>query len=309
VEVGEWVLAVGNPFGLSHTVTEGIVSAKGRNTVGIADYENFIQTDAAINPGNSGGPLINLDGDVVGINTAIYSQSGGYMGIGFAIPINMATAISDQLIENGSVTRGYLGIVIQDLTPDLAKSFGYGDRKGIVVAQVKDGSPAADAGLQQGDVIVGLDGESVDSMGDFRNRIALTVPGKKRVVSVLRSGDRIDLSVTIGKLDKNSSQARMSPAVTEELGLEVQDLTPNLAAQLGLEGESGVLVTQVSPGSVAANAGIRRGALIQEVNRTKVADVEDYQAALGERRDDQGVLLLIKQDGVSRFVVLDVGGK
>ena len=179
LEVGDWVLAFGNPFGLSHTLTAGIVSAKGRSGIGLNDYENFIQTDAAINPGNSGGPLVNLDGEVVGMNTAISAAAGGYMGIGFAIPINMARDIRQQLVSHGTVTRGRLGVVIQDLTKELADAFGIEQRTGILIAQVQDDSPAQQAGLQQGDVILKMDGEPVDKVATFRNKIALTRPGTK----------------------------------------------------------------------------------------------------------------------------------
>jgi serine protease Do len=304
VEVGEWVVAVGNPFGLSHTITAGIVSAKGRNTVGIADYENFIQTDAAINPGNSGGPLIDLDGNVIGMNTAIFSHNGGYMGIGFAIPINMAKAISDQLIESGSVTRGYLGIVIQDLTPELAQTFGIEGEKGILVAEVTEDSPAAKAGLRQGDVIVSVDDRATGTRGDFRNRIALTAPGTKRTLGLLREGKRLDLTVSIGKLPEDSGQGVKSAEATREYGLTVQNLTPELAARLDLEQTAGVVVTQVAPGSAADRAGIRAGALIEEVNRKQVANLQEFRQALNESHGDRGILLLVREGRFSRFVVL-----
>jgi len=184
LEIGEWVIAIGNPFGLRHTVTVGVVSAKGRTTLGINDYEDFIQTDAAINPGNSGGPLVNLDGEVAGMNTAIFSRSGGYMGVGFAIPSNLVSAVANQLIQSGEVTRGYLGIVIQQLTPDLAESFGLDQHRGILVAQVAEGSPAAKAGLRQGDVITAYQGEPVNDVGAFRNRVALTLPDSQAQVTV-----------------------------------------------------------------------------------------------------------------------------
>ncbi|MFQ5788012.1 MAG: trypsin-like peptidase domain-containing protein, partial [Thermodesulfobacteriota bacterium] len=185
LEVGEWVVAIGNPFGLSHTLTVGVVSAKGRTSIGINDYEDFIQTDAAINPGNSGGPLVNLDGEVVGINTAIFSRSGGYMGVGFAIPIDLAREIANQLIEKGEVTRGYLGIVIQPLTADLAKSFDIENGKGILISQVSEDSPAEKAGLKQGDVIIAYRGEPVTDIGTFRNRVALTPPGSQEKLTIL----------------------------------------------------------------------------------------------------------------------------
>jgi len=209
LEVGEWVVAMGNPFGLSHTLTIGVVSAKVRTSVGISDYEDFIQTDAAINPGNSGGPLVNLDGEVVGINTAIFSRSGGYMGVGFAIPSNLAEAIANQLIEHGEVTRGYLGVVIQQLTPELSESFDVKPGAGILIAQVSDDTPAAKAGLRQGDVIVAYRGTPVTEVGRFRNEIALTRPRSRETLTVLRDGKRKTLNVTIGKLTKEK------PAVLE----------------------------------------------------------------------------------------------
>ena len=304
LEVGEWVVAIGNPFGLSHTLTVGVVSAKGRSSVGIADYENFIQTDAAINPGNSGGPLVDLDGKVVGMNTAIFSRSGGYMGIGFAIPINMAKAIKDQLIQTGSVTRGYLGIVIQDLTPELAKSFGMKDHQGILVAQVSKDSPAEKAGLKQGDVIVAFAGKSVEKVGAFRNRVALKAPGSKEKITVLRNGKRKTLSITIGKLPDGEFAAAGTPHSLEKLGLTVQTLTPDLARQFGIQGEKGVVVTQVTPGSAAAMAGINPGAVILEVNRNPVSNTEEFKQAVAQTPEKSAVLLLIKDGQYSRYMAL-----
>jgi serine protease Do len=305
IEVGEWVVAIGNPFGLSHTLTAGIVSAKGRSSIGIADYENFIQTDAAINPGNSGGPLINLDGKAVGMNTAIYSRSGGYMGIGFAIPINMAKAIKDQLIQTGSVTRGYVGIVIQDLTPELAKSFGLDNHQGILVAQVSEDSPAEKAGLKQGDVIVEFSGKPVNEVGSFRNLVALKTPGTKDKVTVLRNGKRKTLSITIGKLPDNELAVVGTPHNLEKLGFTVETLTPDLARQFGIPGEKGVVVTQVTPGSVAALAGINPGSVILEVNREPVSNIEEFKRAVTKIPEKAAVLLLIKDGQYSRYVALN----
>ena len=200
LEVGEWVVAIGNPFGLSHTLTVGVVSAKGRTSLGISDYEDFIQTDAAINPGNSGGPLVNLDGEVIGMNTAIFSRSGGYMGIGFAIPINLVERIANQLIEKGEVVRGYLGIMIQPLTADLAKSFDLQSDKGILIAQVTKNSPADKAGLKAGDVIVSYQGRPVSDTGDFRNQVAMAQPGSSVEFDVIRDGRQRTVAVKIDKL-------------------------------------------------------------------------------------------------------------
>ncbi|GIX30873.1 MAG: serine protease [Porticoccaceae bacterium] len=241
LEVGEWVVAIGNPFGLSHTLTVGVVSAKGRTSVGINDYEDFIQTDAAINPGNSGGPLVNLDGEVVGINTAIFTRSGGYMGIGFAIPINLARAVADQLIEHGEVVRGYLGVVIQPLTAELAEAFGLEPQSGVLIAEVAEDSPAAKAGIRAGDVVVSYQGQPVRDVGDFRNRVALTRPGTKASLEILRDGKRQRLEVTIGKLTPDRvAGARGDDGESAKLGIVVDEITPELAQRLGVEpGEGG----------------------------------------------------------------------
>jgi len=306
LEVGEWVVAIGNPFGLSHTLTVGVVSATGRTSIGINDYEDFIQTDAAINPGNSGGPLVNLDGEVVGMNTAIFSRSGGYMGVGFAIPINLASAIANQLIEHGEVTRGYLGIVIQPLTPDLAESFGMEQHQGILVAQVSEDSPAAEAGLRQGDVIVAYQGEPVKNVGTFRNRVSLTRPGSQESLIVLRDGERRSLNVTIGRLTKDKLVAEASAHTADELGLTVQTLTPQLAEQLGAKAGEGVVVSQVQPGSIAALAGIAPGAVILQANRRPVNSAAEFERAVGQGGgSNKRVLLLIRKDGIQRYIALN----
>jgi serine protease Do len=304
LEVGEWVVAFGNPFGLSHTLTVGVVSAKGRTSVGINDYEDFIQTDAAINPGNSGGPLVNLDGEVVGINTAIFSRSGGYMGVGFAIPSNLAKAIANQLIEHGEVTRGYLGIVIQQLTPDLAESFDIDSGKGILVAQVSEDSPAEEAGLRQGDVIVEYRGEPVTDVGNFRNRVSLTTPGSTETVTVVRGGERKTLQVTIGRLTEDKLIAQGPAQSAEEIGLTVQTLTPQLAEQFDAKPGEGVVVTEVRPGSIAAMAGIETGSLILQVNREPVGSAADFQRAMKQVASDKRVLLLVRKGGMQRYVAL-----
>ncbi|MBN1379401.1 MAG: DegQ family serine endoprotease [Gammaproteobacteria bacterium] len=305
LEVGEWVIAIGNPFGLSHTLTVGVVSAKGRSGVGLADYENFIQTDAAINPGNSGGPLVNLNGEVVGMNTAIFSRSGGYMGIGFAIPVNMLIAIKDQLLKDGKVTRGYLGIVIQPLTQDLAESFNLKAQQGILISQVSEDSPAAKAGFQPGDVIVELDGKPVSDVGQFRNQIAMTTPGKTRSVSVLRDGKSKQIKVAVGTLDSEAqSPAPGQPASQTKIGLRVQTLTPDLARQLGTDNTSGVVVSEVEAGSVAALARIEPGSIIRQVNRKPVASAQAFNKMISATPKGSSVLLLIEKDGYARFIAL-----
>jgi serine protease Do len=305
IDVGEWVVAIGNPFGLSHTLTVGVVSAKGRTSVGINDYEDFIQTDAAINPGNSGGPLVNLDGAVVGINTAIFSRSGGYMGIGFAIPINLAKGIAEQLIETGTVTRGQLGVVIQPLTSDLARSFSIEPGQGILVAQVNEDSPADQGGIETGDIIVEFSGEPVTEIGSFRNAVALTPPGSRRDITVVRDGKRRELSVTIGQQDDEVVLARDETASAGDLGITVQSLTPQLAEQLDVEPGSGVVISDVAPGSVAAQSGIRRGAVILEVDRQSVSTPGEFERAVASASAARRVLLLVSMDGVQRYVALN----
>ncbi|MFC6672154.1 Do family serine endopeptidase [Marinobacterium aestuariivivens] len=304
LEVGEWVVAIGNPFGLNHTLTVGVVSAKGRTSLGINDYEDFIQTDAAINPGNSGGPLVNLEGKVVGINTAIFSRSGGYMGVGFAIPSNLARVISSQLIEDGEVTRGYLGVVIQQLTADLAESFGIEPGRGVVIAQVSDGSPAQRAGLRQGDVVLSYRGEPVTDVGNFRNRVSLTPPGTGASLTVLRDGERKLLSVTIGRLDREKlAMADDQQRSSDEIGLTVQTLTPQLAEKYGGKPGEGVVVTDVQQGSIASMAGIEPGTLILQVDRKTVNSAAEFERAVRQRSRNR-LLLLIREQNVQRYLVL-----
>ncbi len=303
LEVGDWVLAFGNPFGLSHTLTAGIVSAKGRSGIGLSDYENFIQTDAAINPGNSGGPLVNLDGEVVGMNSAIFTRSGGYMGIGFAIPINMAKNVRDQLIEHGTVKRGRLGVYIQDLTKELADSFGIDQREGILVSQVMADSPAAKAGLQQGDVILALNGDKVDKVSKFRNKIAFTNPGTKVKLLVLRDGKKETIVAEIGTLETDQQGHAVSADALPKLGMTLQGLTPELADQLGYQNASGVVVTAVESGSIAAQAGIKRGDLIEEVNRTQVKTPAQVKQLIKDS-NKKTVLLLVRQGDASRYLAL-----
>lgn len=304
LEVGEWVVAIGSPFGLRSTLTVGVVSATGRTSIGINDYEDFIQTDAAINPGNSGGPLVNLNGEVVGMNTAIFSRSGGYMGIGFAIPIDLAKNIADQLIDRGNVSRGFLGVSIQPLTPDLAESFDLDRNEGILVAQVSNDSPAAAAGIEVGDIIVGFRGEAVTDTGDFRNRVALTEPGSDVEITVLRDGRRRTLDVTIGALEDAGFVARNDGSTARELGIVVQTPTPQMAAQLGIEPGEGVVVTQVARGSAAAEAGLARGAVILEVNRQAVNSAEAFYAMI-ERSENDRAVLLVRAGDAQQYLVLN----
>jgi len=309
LRVGEWVLAIGNPFGLSHSVTAGIVSALGRGNVGIGGkgfYADFIQTDAAINLGNSGGPLIDLDGQVVGVNTAIFSRTGGSLGIGFAIPANMVKYVTDELREHGFVTRGFLGILIQPMTPIMRESFNLEEgENGILIGHVTDDSPAEKAGLQRGEVIIELDGQPVDDTGSFRSRIATTPPGSKVDLTILRDGKRLKKTVKVGSTESEASTAAgTQPGVVPELGLSVQNLTDDIAERLGFEGMSGVVVSQVEPGSASAQAGIEQGMLIQEVNRRKIKNRGDFDEALDATDPKKGALLLIHDGEYSRYVGL-----
>ena len=307
LEVGEWVLAIGNPFGLSHTVTAGIVSAKGRRDVGLASYEDFIQTDAAINPGNSGGPLINLDGKAVGINSAIISRSGGYMGIGLAIPINLAKSVYEQLVESGKVVRGWLGVAIEDLTPEMAPFFGLPeDSKGVLISQVFEDSAGEKGGLKKDDVVVELEGQPIEDTNTFRNRIAMHRPGTDVKIVVMRDSKRKTLKVKLGEKPSAGQISLGSSGTTEKLGLTVQNLTDVLAERLGFEGVSGVLVKEVEPGSPAARAGITAGTLIMEVNRREVHNTREFNRAVEEVVAGGTVLLYVQDQYYRRFVVLTI---
>ncbi len=307
LEVGEWVIAIGNPFGLTQTVTVGVVSAKGRSSVGLNEYENFIQTDAAINPGNSGGPLLNIHGKVIGINSALFSRTGGYMGIGFAIPINMVKTIEKQLQSNGKVTRGWLGVGIQDIDENLAKSFKLDSTSGILITDVQPDSPADKAGIRQGDVIVSLEGKKLANSQELRNKIALIVPETKTSVGIIRNGKAKNIDVKIGEKPGSTIDipgTSKNSDFNERFGLSFQELTPELAKQLGYEGEEGVLIGDVEPGSVAEAADLRAGQLIQEINRIPVRSAKDLRNILKKSAQDNRILLRIKSGKYSRYVVL-----
>lgn len=307
LEIGEWVIAVGNPFGLTETVTAGVVSAKGRSNIGIAEYEDFIQTDAAINPGNSGGPLLNIEGRVVGINTAIFSRSGGYMGIGFAIPINMAKTIMEQLKRSGHVIRGYLGVLLnpEEVTPDLAESFGLKRAGGALIAQVVPDSPAAKCDLQPGDIVLEVDGKLVPDNASFRNLIAMTKPGTALTLTIFRDGERKTVKVVVGQLPPEPQRAAAGPEdAAGRLGIMVRDLTPDLARQLGYTDAEGVLVDRVDPDGLAAQAGIRPGHLIVSVNRQPVRNAREFWASVGRVEQGSNLLLRIRDPRSAWFVLL-----
>ncbi|MEK7793429.1 MAG: DegQ family serine endoprotease [Candidatus Hydrogenedentota bacterium] len=308
IEVGQWVVAIGSPFGFQHTVTAGIVSATGRSGLRIAEFEDFIQTDAAINPGNSGGPLLDLYGRAIGMNTAIASRTGQFNGIGLAIPINMAKWVRDQLVDGGKVTRGYLGVYMQPITPDLAEGFGLDkDTHGVVVESAMEDSPAANAGIERGDVITKMDGRTIDEMGAFRNHIAMLKPGDRVSLEVMRGNDSKTFDIAIAERD-NEKLARNMPGAPapqlEELGMSVQELTPDIAGQMGFEDKQGVIVTGVEPGSPAYDAGIRPGNLIEEVNRQAVKTTEGFMNAVKSSPAGKPVLMLVNDDRQSRFVAV-----
>ncbi len=297
LEVGEWVVALGNPFGLSHSLTAGVVSAKGRTSLGINDYEDFIQTDAAINPGNSGGPLLNLDGEVIGVNTAIFSRSGGYMGIGFAIPSNLARTIAEQILTQGRVIRGVIGLTVQPLTRDIAEAMGLKDLRGVLVNQVIAGSPAERAGLRPGDVLVSFDGTPLADGGQYRNRAAMARPGSTVVLGVIRDGRRLDIPVRVGQLDEAALEGAQA---AQALGVAVRALTPDEARRARVD--KAVIVTAVERGSLAALAGITPGSLILEVNGIAVGTPAEFAAALANA--GPSVLMRLKENGRSRYVNL-----
>jgi serine protease Do len=301
--IGEWVLAAGNPFGLTQTLTAGIVSAKGRREVGIAEYGNFIQTDAAINPGNSGGPLLNIDGKVIGINTAIYTKSGGYMGIGFAIPVNQAIQIKDQLIKDGKISRSVLGIYIQDVDEDLARSFGLEESGGILVSQIMEDSAAEEAGLKEGDILVEMNGKKVGKTGPFRSQVAATPPNSKIKLKVFRNGKYKNI-VAVTK-EMTDSTVSASSELMEKIGLSVEDLDSETSRRLGHQMEHGVLVAEVEQNSPAWRAGLQPGQIISSVDRKPVENVDDFMQTLSADKDNR-LLFLVSDGRSSRFVVVNI---
>jgi serine protease Do len=305
LRVGQWAIAIGNPFGLDRTVTAGIISATGRTRVGVATYEAFIQTDASINPGNSGGPLLNLDGRVVGINTAIVSSG---QGIGFAIPINMARDIMTQLINRGRVVRGWLGVVIQELDPELAASFGVKEKGGVLVADVMKDGPGAAAGIRPGDVIVDFGGAAIRDVPDLQKRVAAVEPGRPTPLTVVRERKSLTLSVKVGEQPTDDAIAA-AEAGDEILGLTVEPLTPETARQHRLSARSGLLVTQVAPGSAGAAAGIKPGDALLEVNRRAVSDAAAFKEVVAALKPGESVPVYLQRGGGgNEYVVLTTPG-
>ncbi|MCP9454910.1 MAG: DegQ family serine endoprotease [Nitrospira sp.] len=319
LQVGDLVLAVGSPFGLSSTVTLGIISALGRGNVGIADYEDFIQTDAAINPGNSGGALVNMNGELIGINTAIFSRTGGSEGVGFAIPSSIAVDIVDSLLRTGKVVRGWMGVAIQEITPALAKSFKLPeDRKGVLISDVNEGGPSYAAGIKRGDVVIAFNGKEVHNVSQLRNIVARTAVGKEAEVKILRDGKEQTIIVKVAERPPDEVLARREPSPSKEPGamikppdnvlasLRVQTLDNALMSQLNIPSNvTGVVITSVEAGGPAEAAGLQRGDVIQEVNHETIKTIEDYQKAAAKIGKEDLAVLLINRRGNNLFVALN----
>ncbi len=305
LEVGDWVIAIGNPFGLGNTVTAGIVSAKYRQ-IGTGSYDNFIQTDASINPGNSGGPLLNTAGEVIGINTVIFSQSGGSVGIGFAIPINMAKDLLPQL-KKGKVVRGWLGVMIQGITPDLKDKLGLKDKKGALVADISPGGPADKAGIKRGDVIVSFDEKEIKEMKDLPYIVASTPVGKTVTVEVIRKGRTKSIQVEIGTLEEEKEPAKVAEA-SPDLGITLKELTPELARNFDLSETSGLVVVQVERNSPAAAVGMRPGDIILEIDQEPMKDLEQFIDKIKNYKVGDTILFLTKRRGTTLYMTLKIGG-
>jgi len=305
LQQGQWAIAIGNPLGLQASLTVGVISATGRDNLDIATIEDFIQTDAAINRGNSGGPLLDMKGEVVGINTAIVSNqgNGGYMGIGFAIPSNIAQNIMDQLISNGSATRGFIGVTLQKIDQNLALAFGLEKMEGALISDISKGSPADKAGLRQGDIVLKYDSHPVAHISALRKAVSFMKPGAKLNLTVLRDGKKIDIPIEVGSFPDNPSQLI---AADSKLGLDVEDIKPEYSQKMGLNGMKGVLITQVRPGSPSYVAGIRPGAILVAVNQLNVTSVEEFNQALKKAEPDKPILLLVKQGGFTRYVSIKI---
>jgi len=304
LKVGEIAIAIGNPFGFGHTVTMGIISATGREGFGLADYEYFIQTDAAINPGNSGGALININGKLIGINTAIFSRNGGYMGIGFAIPSNMVKQVVDELINKGKVTRGWLGVYIQNITPEIAKNFKFEGRKGVLVADIMKDSPAKNAKIEIGDIIISVNGVEVSDINQLRRYVASLKPGSTAKVKIFRAGQELEQDVVIAELP---AQAKVSEEKIEEvdtIGMRVGDITEENAYKFRITDTTGVIVLEIQEQSPAYDAGMMVGDIIKEIENTPVENVDKYNELLKQYEKKETLLLLVKRGGIHKFVVI-----
>ena len=302
LRIGDWVIAIGNPFGLGHTVTAGIVSAEGR-VLGMGSYDDFIQTDAPINPGNSGGPLFNLEGDVVGVNTAIVFRG---QGIGFAIPVNLAKSVIKQLKETGTVVRGWLGVLIQQITPEIAEGLGLKDVSGILVSDVTPGGPADKAGIKRGDIIVDFNGKEVDELTELTTMVAQMAPGSDVDVKVLRNGKESDFKVTLGTLPDTLSESA-EEEIKEEIGITANEITPQIASQFKLGESEGVVITNVDRGSIAAEAGLQPGDVILEISKKPIKNLDDYRSAMDEVKEGGSALFLVKRGENTIYIGLKTG--
>ncbi len=312
LEVGEWVIAIGAPFGLENTVTSGIISATGRSNMRLATYEDFLQTDAAINPGNSGGPLVNLDGQVIGINTAIVTQGApAYAGVGFAIPSEIVRGVFESIVRTGTVDRGFLGITMQEITPALAKNFDLRGTKGVLIAEVQPGGPADEAGVRPGDIVMAVNGEATDDMSELRTKVAAIHPGHDAVLRVIRNGKTRDVTVKVGRrptLAMMSRQMQQQPpqgSAETRLGFSVEPLPPSIASELGLPPDVGVLVTEVERHGAAAIAGIEAGDVVVQIDGKPIDSVEAFNEAIANAQPEKGVRIQLRSpDGSGRFVIL-----
>ena len=307
LEIGDWVVAIGNPFGLGHTVTAGIVSAKGR-VLGLGNYDDFIQTDAATNPGNSGGPLFNLKGKVIGVNTAIVA---GGQGIGFAIPINMASLIVEQLKNKGEVVRGWLGVLVQQITPAIAEGLGIEEAKGVLVSDVTSGGPAERAGIQRGDIIVEFDERKIDTVSQLTNLVAFTRPGTQIELGIIREGKQKNLSARIGEFGgknglKDNKEFAEDPGL-EDLGFTVSEVTPQVSNRFGIKGRNGVVITDVIQGSLAQESGFQEGDVILEVNKKSIRSLDDYRNAVKTLERGKPALFLVKRGTDTVFIAITIG--
>jgi len=310
LQVGEFVLAIGNPYGLSHTVTMGIISAVGRANVGIADYEDFIQTDAAINPGNSGGPLVNIRGELIGINTAIFSRTGGYQGIGFAVPTNMVRPLMNQLIQKGKIIRGWLGVTIQEMTPEIAQKFGLEKSRGALVSDVTKGSPAEKAGILRGDIVIEFNRKEVKDVASLRNMVSQSKVGSDVLIKILRSGKEYTVRLVVAELPREVAEVAPDQMPDDSemgafSGLTVMGLTKEIARQLGLsKDERGVVVVKVEPATPADEAGIKKGDIIKEIDRKQISNLEDYNRISSITKRNDTVLLFVARGDKKFYVTL-----
>lgn len=304
LKVGEWVVAIGNPFGIGTTLTKGVVSAKGRQDLGIASYEDFIQTDAAINPGNSGGPLLNLHGEVIGVNTAIFTKSGGYMGIGLAIPSKMAENVIDQIIDNGSVKRAYLGVMLQPVDKELSNAFQLDSQEGVLISDVVKDSPASKAGLQPGDIIISYNDQPVKTVTKFRNEISLMNPGATIKLKILRNNKKMDFSIILASQESEMISAEL----IQKLGIEIENLNPELSARLGYRNETqGIVITKIKPGSPVALAGIQPGSLITGIiidGQKSIHNTSEFEEAMKDVGDKKHLILIIRNHNFQRYYTI-----